>query len=396
MTEKQTKILAVFGSTGSIGQNTLEVVRGHPGHFSLRYLTGNSNAQLLCAQVREFRPLAVAVTDPDAFKIVRDEVGGMTEVLEGEAGLVDLAGRDDYDMLVSSLVGFAGLVPTITAMEAGHDIALANKETLVVAGELITDLRKRRKVNLLPVDSEHSAIMQCLTGEADRGVRRIILTASGGPFRGKTCEQLERVTLAQALRHPNWNMGSKITIDSSTLMNKGLEVIEAHWLFDVGADRIDVVVHPESIIHSMVEFTDGSVKAQLGVPDMKIPIHYALSWPDRLEADYERLDLARIGSLTFEAPDTETFRCLALAYDALREGGTAPAILNAANEIAVDAFLNERITYTGIPALIESCLEAIPAQSADQLAGVIDADRRTREFARKELEQRQSTLAISN
>jgi 1-deoxy-D-xylulose-5-phosphate reductoisomerase len=316
------QILAIFGSTGSIGCNTLEVARRHPEHFEVRYLTGNSNAPLMIAQVREFRPAAIAITDPAAFTVVSAEVGTQTEVLFGEDGLMNIAARDDYMTMVSSLVGFAGLLPTVEAIKAGKRIALANKETLVVAGEIITRLRKEHSVPLLPIDSEHSAILQCIVGEPEHSVSRIILTASGGPFRGHSAEDLRNVTREQALQHPNWSMGNKITIDSATLMNKGLEVIEARWLFDVEADRIDIVVHPQSIIHSMVEFSDGSVKAQLGVPDMKIPIHYALTWPDRLAADYERLNLPAIGTMTFEEPDMESFPCLRLAFDALREGGT--------------------------------------------------------------------------
>lgn len=375
-------ILAVFGSTGSIGGNTLEVVRRHPDHFTVRYLVARGNAPALIAQVREFRPAAVVVTDPAACETVRDAVGGLTEVLGGDDAMAQLAARDDYDTMVSGLVGFAGLLPTIAAMRAGRRIALANKETLVVAGALMTALARAHGVPILPIDSEHSAIQQCLVGESAHSVSRIILTASGGPFRGWTPAQLATVTPAQALRHPNWSMGSKITIDSATLMNKGLEVIEAHWLFDVDAARIDVLVHPQSVIHSMVEFSDGSVKAQLGVPDMKIPIHYALTAPGRLAADYERADLARIGSLTFEPPDTACFPCLRLAYAALAVGGTAPACLNAANEVAVDAFLRGDLPFTGIPALIEECLTQVPVRPADALDDIIETDRAARDWAR--------------
>ncbi|MFZ1730670.1 MAG: 1-deoxy-D-xylulose-5-phosphate reductoisomerase [Bacteroidota bacterium] len=381
------KILAVFGSTGSIGCNTLEVVRRHPDNFAVRYLTGNSNAELLIAQVNEFRPAAIAVTDPAARIKVREAVGGITEVLDGDDALTVIAGRDDYDTMVSSLVGFAGLLPTVTAIRAGKTIALANKETLVVAGELITALTREHSVPLLPIDSEHSAIQQCIVGEPAHGISRIILTASGGPFRGWTAEALQAVTPAQALRHPNWSMGRKITIDSATLMNKGLEVIEAHWLFAVDPSRIDVVVHPQSIIHSMVEFTDGSVKAQLGVPDMKIPIHYALTSPNRIAADYERMDITRIGTLTFEEPDTSAFPCLRLAYDALAAGGTAPACLNAANEVAVAAFLRGDISFPRIASLIEESLSHVTLNSATSLDDILDADRRTREWAEAQITQ---------
>ncbi|MCB2204659.1 1-deoxy-D-xylulose-5-phosphate reductoisomerase [bacterium] len=376
-------ILAVFGSTGSIGCNTLEVLRRHPDHFQLRYLTANSNAELLIAQVKEFRPSAVVVTDPAAEALVRQQVGDITEVLGGENALTELAARDDYDTMVSSLVGFAGLLPTVAAMRSGKNIALANKETLVVAGELITSLQKQHDVALLPIDSEHSAILQCITGEPAHGVARILLTASGGPFRGKRLEELADVTPAAALKHPNWSMGSKITIDSATMMNKGLEVIEAHWLFGVDPEHIDVVVHPQSIIHSMVEFSDGSVKAQLGVPDMKIPIHYALTWPDRLAADYERLDITQVGTLTFEEPDLETFSCLRLAYAALREGGTAPACLNAANEVAVAAFLREELSFPGIARVIEESLQQVETRAVRDVETVVEVDRETRRVAQQ-------------
>jgi 1-deoxy-D-xylulose-5-phosphate reductoisomerase len=381
------KILAIFGSTGSIGCNTLEVVRRHPDNFAVRYLTGNSNAELLIAQVREFHPAAVAVSDPAAREKVSAAVGGMTEVLGGDGVLATLAGRDDYDIMVSGLVGFAGLLPTVAAIRAGRTIALANKETLVVAGEFITALTREHGVSLLPIDSEHSAIQQCIVGEPAHGIARIILTASGGPFRGWTTEALNAVTPAQALCHPNWSMGSKITIDSATLMNKGLEVIEAHWLFDVDPSRIDVVVHPQSIIHSMVEFTDGSVKAQLGVPDMKIPIHYALTAPDRLAANYERMDITRIGTLTFEEPDTAAFPCLGLAYDALETGGTAPACLNAANEVAVAAFLRGEISFPRIASLIEESLAHVTQNINASLDDILDVDRRTREWAEAHITQ---------
>ncbi len=378
------KILAVFGSTGSIGRNTLEVVRRHPEHFSVRYLTGNSNADLMIEQVKEFRPAAVAVTDGEARRKVRDAVGEQAEVLDG-SGLTELAAREDYHTMVSSLVGFAGLLPTTEAIRAGKHIALANKETLVVAGEVITGLLREHGVQLVPIDSEHSAIQQCIVGEPAQSVARIILTASGGPFRGRSAAELEHVTPADALKHPNWSMGSKISIDSATLMNKGLEVIEAHWLFDVAPGDIDVVVHPQSIIHSMVEFSDGSLKAQLGVPDMKIPIHYALTWPDRIAADYERADMARIGTLTFEEPDRETFPCLQLAFDSLQAGGTAPAVLNAANEVGVAAFLRGDIPFPGIPAVIADALDRCDIRPADTLETVVEADREAREFAEASL-----------
>ncbi len=375
------KTLALFGSTGSIGTSTLDVVRRHPDAFRVRYLTANSRVEALVAQIDEFAPAAVAVADPVAAAAVRSAVGNRVPVLEGIDGLLDIARRDDYDAMVSGLVGFAGLLPTVAAIEHGHDIALANKETLVVAGEIISRLLTTHHVRLLPVDSEHSAIFQCLVGEPPDSVARLILTASGGPFRGRTRDELEHVTRADALAHPNWSMGQKITIDSATLMNKGLEVIEAHWLFGIPAERIDVMVHPQSIIHSMVEFTDGSVKAQLGVPDMKIPIHYALTAPERIAATYDRLTLERMRTLTFEVPDTEAFPCLRLAYESLAAGGTAPAVLNGANEVAVAAFLAGRIGFLDIPAVIARTLDEIPVAAADSIAAVSDADGAARSTA---------------
>ncbi len=385
MNHGKTNILAVFGATGSIGRNTLEVARRNPDAFVVRYLTGNSNAELLCEMAREFRPKAVAVTNAIALDRVRAEIGDITEVTGGPDALVELAGRDDYDTMVSGLVGFAGLLPTVAAIRAGHRIALANKETLVVAGEYISALTKQHGVELLPIDSEHSAILQCIVGEPSHAVARIILTASGGPFRGWTREALADATPAQALKHPNWSMGSKITVDSATLMNKGLEIIEAHWLFGTSVENISVVVHPQSIIHSMVEFSDGSVKAQLGIPDMKLPIHYALTYPDRIATNYPRLDIASIGTLTFEQPDLDAFPCLRLAGEALRSGGTAPATLNAANEIAVAAFLRGELSFPGIAEVIDTCLRQLPIDPADTLDAIIQADARARETARKRI-----------
>lgn len=390
--KRSKKILAVFGSTGSIGRNTLEVARRHPDHFTVRYLTGNSNAELMIEQIRAVRPAAVAVSDPVARNTVRSAVGDLTTVLDGANALNDIAGRDDYDTMVSGLVGFSGLLPTTTAIRAGKAIALANKETLVVAGEIITALAREHHVHILPIDSEHSAIQQCIVGESDGNISRIILTASGGPFRGYTAEQLRGVTPAQALKHPNWSMGNKITIDSATMMNKGLEVIEAHWLFGVDPDAIDVVVHPQSIIHSMVEFNDGSVKAQLGIPDMKIPIHYALTWPDRIASNYERMDITRIGNLTFEQPDPGTFPCLRLAYDVLDAGGSAAASLNAANEVAVDAFLRGLLPFPGIADIIEECLNEVPQHRISSIDDVIDADRDARAWTKHRIEKNSITV----
>ncbi len=375
------KTLAILGSTGSIGCSTLDVVRQHPDLFRIAYLTANSNAKLLCSQVREFKPRAVAVTDQSAYDMLKSECDGSTELLFGIDGLVEIARRNDYSMLVSSLVGFAGVIPTVAAIQTEHDIALANKETLVVAGEMITRMCRSKNVRLVPIDSEHSAILQCLTGEPEHAVRSIILTASGGPFRGKTAKELLHVSAAQALKHPNWKMGNKITIDSATMMNKGLEVIEAKWLFNVSARQIDVVVHPQSIVHSMVVFTDGSVKAQMGLPDMKGPIRYALTYPDRIDADVPTMDFS-LNALTFEAPDRATFRCLDLAYQALETGGTAPAVLNAANEIAVQAFLEGEIGFMDIPAIIEDALGTCEVADIDTLETIIETDRAVRSYAR--------------
>ncbi len=383
------KSLAVFGATGSIGANTLDVVRRNPGLFSIRYLATNRNVETLLLQAAEFHPAAVALADAGAAAAARERLGSKTEVLAGVDGLLELARRSDYDVMVSSLVGFAGVLPTLAAIELGRKVALANKETLVAAGEVITAAMAVSGAQLLPIDSEHSAILQCLNGENKDSAGRLVLTASGGPFRGRNARSLENVTAAEALAHPVWNMGRKITIDSATLMNKGLEVIEAHWLFGLPPDRIDVIVHPQSIVHSFVEFRDGSLKAQLGMPDMRIPIQYALSWPDRIETDYPRLDLSLMSALTFEEADRGTFRCLALAESALRCGGTAPAALNAANEVAVQGFLDGRILFSDIPRLIEDALEKHGAGPAGDIAAVIEADREIRLFAEDRLRKQQ-------
>jgi 1-deoxy-D-xylulose-5-phosphate reductoisomerase len=389
------KTLAILGSTGSIGTSTLDVVRTHPERFRVRYLSANRNVAALCAQAREFRPEAVAVFDAASADAVRTEVGEITTVFAGLEGLLEIARRDDYDTLVSALVGFAGMLPTIAAIESGRDIALANKETLVVAGEVIARLLDRHRVSLAPVDSEHSAIWQCLAGEPEGSASKIILTASGGPFRGRSREELVGVTRDEALRHPNWSMGNKITIDSATLMNKGLEMIEAHWLFHLPADHIEVLVHPQSIIHSMVEFVDGSIKAQLGLPDMKLPIQYALSWPDRFATPGPRLDFLHLQRLTFEAPDPAAFRCLGLAYDALAAGGTAPACLNAANEIAVQAFLDGRIGFLDIPSLIEESLASIAVLPADDVNAILAVDAETRIFTTGRAARGERTTSLS-
>jgi len=373
------KNISVLGSTGSIGVNTLDIAGRYPERFGVRALACGGNISLIEEQARAFRPNVLAVrTEKDAIRLSRKLNGSGTEVLHGVEGVVAAATEPSVDMVVSSIVGAAGLVPTMAAIEAGKDVALANKETLVTAGILFMDAVKKHGVKLLPVDSEHSAIFQSLKGHRKKDVRRIILTASGGPFREKSVAELKRVTPAQALRHPNWDMGAKITIDSSTLMNKGLEVIEARWLFDIEPERISVVVHPQSIIHSMVEYIDGSVIAQLGIPDMRGPISYALGYPGRLGKGMDALDIIKAGTLTFHEPDLERFPCLGLAYEALAAGGDMPAVLNAANEVAVDAFLKEKIGYTDIPRLIREVMDAHSASRPNSIEDVLAADRAAR------------------
>lgn len=373
--------IAILGATGSIGRSSLEVLRAHPERFRVTVLTTNRNIDLLEAQVREFRPGAVVVLDPERAGELRARIGDLTEVLSGEEGLLSVVRRDDVDLVLSALVGFAGVRPTAEAIRHRKNIALANKETLVAAGAYMTALVREFGVSLLPVDSEHSAILQCLAGEDPARVARLILTASGGPFLTTPGEAFSRITVEQALRHPNWSMGSKITIDSATLMNKGLEVIEAHWLFGLPAERIDVVVHPQSIIHSMVEFVDGSVKAQLGIPDMKLPIQYALTHPDRLPMNGDRVSFPRLAQMTFFEPDRQRFPCLDLAYEALHTGGTAPAVLNAANEIAVARFLDRTIAFDRIVDVIRRTLSQHRSVASPDLDQIIQADQWARHMA---------------
>lgn len=375
------KNIAILGSTGSIGTQTLEVISNFPKEFKAAYLSAHNNTDVLIEQINRFKPKGVVVLDERSAKKVAAAVTGKTDVLIGQDGLQEIVQRNDVDVVVSALVGFAGLLPTIKAIEAGKKIALANKETLVVAGEIMMPLVEKNKVDLLPVDSEHSAIFQCLVGELPNKVEKIILTASGGPFRTRSKEELRTVTIGQALNHPNWKMGNKITIDSATLMNKGLEVIEAHWLFGQPAERIDVVIHPQSIIHSMVEFVDGSVKAQMGVPDMKIPIQYALTYPSRSVSKCSRVDFPTLGEMTFYEPDKERFPCLRLAYNALKTGGTMPAVMNAANEIAVSKFLAGKISFMDIPYTIECAMEKHSSSMNPTLEIIVEADRWAREFA---------------
>lgn len=347
-----------MGSTGSIGRQTLDVVERNPGRFEVEVLTAYNNTELLIAQARKFQPNMVVIGNDAKYQEVREALSDEpVKVFAGAGAIGEAVVLESVDMVVTAMVGYSGLLPTLRAVEAGKDIALANKETLVVAGEMITRLAREKGVDLLPVDSEHSAIFQCLAGELMNPAEKILLTCSGGPFRGKTASQLARVTPADALAHPNWDMGAKITIDSATLMNKGFEMIEAHWLFGLPPAAIEVVVHPQSIIHSMVQFRDGSVKAQLGPPDMRMPILYALGWPERIANDFPRLDFSQLAALTFEKPDRENFRNLDLAFEAIHQGGNLPCALNAANEIAVSAFLAEKISFPAIPEIITQILE---------------------------------------
>lgn len=380
------KQIAILGSTGSIGCQTLEVVDQHPERFRVAALTAQNRADLLIEQALKYCPALVVIANEALYNLVRDALSGAgIRVAAGEEGLMEAATLPQVDTVVTALVGASGLKPTIAAIEAGKDIALANKETLVIAGELVMALAKKHNVNLFPIDSEHSAIQQCLMGEDLAGVDKIILTASGGPFRGFSKEQLSTVTLAQALKHPNWSMGRKITIDSATLMNKGLEVIEARWLFGVTQDRIDVVVHPQSIIHSMVQFADGSIKAQLGLPDMRLPIQFALTYPERATNAFPRTNFFELKDLTFQKPDLEAFPCLAMAFEALRRGGTAPCVLNAANEIAVEAFLQERIGFAEIPETLKWALNSQPQRNQPTIAQLLEDDTSTRASVKRYL-----------
>ena len=377
-----TRGIAVLGSTGSIGTQALEVIREQKESLHVEVLSANSSADLLVAQALEFRPNAVVIGDDSKWKQVNDALFDHgIKVYSGNEALEQVVETDGIDMVLTAMVGAAGLKPTMRAISAGKHIALANKETLVVAGELVMKAAQQRGVAIHPVDSEHSAIYQCLAGETHNPIEKVILTASGGPFRGRSLASLEGVTKADALRHPNWEMGAKITIDSASLMNKGLEVIEAKWLFDVDADQIDVVVHPQSIVHSCVQFEDGSIKAQLGLPDMKLPIQYALTFPRRLANDFPRFNFMEHPSLTFEQPDTETFRNLALAFSALKEGGNAPAILNAANEVAVARFLKEDIEFLAPPRVVKQALGRVSHQPQPSLEDLLASDQEARRIA---------------
>lgn len=380
------KRLAILGSTGSIGTQTLQVIEAHPDLFCAEVLTANRNVKLLAEQAIRFKPNMVVIAEESKYAELKEAL--KTEdikVYAGKEALSQVVAAGTVDMVVTATVGYSGLLPTVNAIQAGKIIALANKETLVVAGELIHKLALRHKTSILPVDSEHSAIFQCLVGEGNNPVEKIILTASGGPFRGKDYSYLQSVTPAAALKHPNWSMGAKVTIDSASLMNKGFEVIEAKWLFGLTPQQIEVVVHPQSIIHSMVEFADGSIKAQLGVPDMRLPIQYALTYPDRIQSDFGRVNFHTCCSLTFEEPDRRTFRNLNLAYQAMLKGGNMPCILNAANEVAVEAFLQEKISFTTMSDLIEECMDKGYFIGQPSLEDYIQTDREIRKKAEERL-----------
>ena len=372
------KKIVILGSTGSIGTQTLEVIAANPEHFEVETLTAHNNIDLLAQQAVRFQANAVVIGNKEHYSSLKEALcGHPIKVYAGYDAIAQVATMPSVDIVMAAMVGFSGLIPVVKAIEAGKNIALANKETLVAAGELIIESAIKHNVAIMPVDSEHSAIFQCLQGEQYNSIEKIILTASGGPFRNKTAEELAHVTKDEALRHPSWNMGAKITVDSATLMNKGLEVIEARWLFNLPAEKIEVLIHQQSVIHSMVQFTDGSVKAQLGVPDMKTPILYALSYPERFYSDFPRLDFTKYTSLTFEKPDLQRFPALALAFQALREGGNRPCMMNAANEAAVKAFLDGHIKFTEIPKLIEKAIKKIPYIAKPTLEQLIETDRET-------------------
>jgi 1-deoxy-D-xylulose-5-phosphate reductoisomerase len=382
MAESIKKRIAVFGSTGSIGTQALEVIAAHPDLFEVEILTAQTNDKLLIEQALKHQPNAVVIGDEKKYEVVKNAlVPKDIKVFTGAEALEEVADFDTYDMMLAAIVGFAGLKPTLKAVEKGKAIALANKETLVVAGDIVMQLAIEKRVPIIPVDSEHSAIFQCLVGETRNKIGKIILTASGGPFLGKKPNFLVNVKRDHALQHPNWNMGAKITIDSATLMNKGLEMIEAKWLFNLAPDQIEVIIHPQSIVHSMVQFEDGSIKAQMGLPDMKLPIQYALTFPQRVPNDNPRANFKKIHTLSFEEPDVKTFRNLSLARTALEKGGNFPCILNAANEIAVWAFLNNRIGFLDITAVVEKALQKINYIEKPNLSDYFETDGEARNFA---------------
>ena len=388
MSDKK-KNIAILGSTGSIGRQALDVIRANPDKFEVFALTANNNLDLLIEQACEFQPDVVAIANEKLYLQLKQALADQPiKVFAGMDAIAQLVEMEPIDLVLTAMVGYAGLKPTIQAIRANKTIALANKETLVVAGEIIGELALKHKTAILPVDSEHSAIFQCLAGEGNNPIEKIILTASGGPFRAKTIEELKTVTSAQALKHPNWDMGAKITIDSASMMNKGFEVIEARWLFGLTPDQIEVVVHPQSIIHSMVQFTDGSVKAQLGLPDMKLPIQYAFTYPDRIKTDFPRLDFGRYNELTFEKPDTGRFRNLALAYRAMEKGGNMPCIINAANEIVVAAFLKDKTGFLQMSDNIETVMQKATFIQKPNYEDYVMTDAQVRELTLKEINKR--------
>jgi 1-deoxy-D-xylulose-5-phosphate reductoisomerase len=373
------KRIGIFGSTGSIGQQALEVIALYPDHFEVEVLTAQNNYLLLIEQAKKFKPNAVVIANETHYADVKTALKDVpVKVFAGENALASVAQMETVDLVLTALVGYSGLKPTMKAIEAGKNIALANKETLVVAGELVTNLARQKGTNIFPVDSEHSAIFQCIVGEFHNRIEKIILTASGGPFRGKKISELQAVTKHQALKHPNWTMGAKVTVDSATLMNKGLEVIEAKWLFGLDPQQVEVVVHPQSIVHSLVQFEDGSIKAQLGLPDMRLPIQFALSYPHRLRSDFPRFDFGNYASLTFEKPDIETFRNLALAFEAINLGGNMPCVLNAANEVAVAEFLKDRVGFMEMSDIVERCLSKIAFIKSPSYEDYVHTDKETR------------------
>ena len=381
------KNLVVLGSTGSIGTQTLDVVRANPDRFHISVLVANRSDELLEKQIKEFQPELAVLSDEAAAKRLKERFAGKTRIEGGRQAVIDAAVYPEADIIVTSLMGFAGLEPTMAALEAGKDIALANKETLVVAGELVMAKAKEKGCAILPVDSEHCALFQCLQGQDRAALEKLIITASGGPFRGKKADQLRNVTIKDVLAHPTWNMGQKITVDSASLINKGLEVIEARWLYDVDFDRIQVVVHPQSIIHSMVQYQDGTVMAQLGCTDMRLPIQYALTYPERVVSSFPRVDFYELAKLTFEKPDMDTFRGLKLAFEAGRTGGTMPCIMNAANEVAVEAFLRGESGFLRIYELIEAAMNAGEIVYKPSLEQLLEADRWARAFTRENLKE---------
>lgn len=378
------KKIAILGSTGSIGTQTLEVVDSNQDLFEVEAITANTNYKLLIEQALKYCPKSAVIVDESKYGLVKEALSTTnTQVYTGESALSEVVTMNNIDIVISSLVGFAGLLPTISAIKSGKHIALANKETLVVAGEIITKLAKENNVGIYPVDSEHSAIFQCLTGEQDNEIEKIYLTASGGPFRQKSLDELKSVTTKEALNHPNWCMGNKVTIDSASLMNKGLEAIEAKWLFDLSAEQIDVIIHPQSIIHSIVQFEDGSMKAQMGLPDMKLPIQYALTYPKRVKTEFERFNFMNYPSLTFEQPDLDKFKNLNIAFEAMKKGGNIPCIMNAANEIVVEAFLLEKVKFLQMPDIIEKVIQNISYLANPSFEDLLESDNETRNFTKK-------------